>query len=108
MNKKYLLILLLSIFLVACNNDQEVVEVEPETYIISGTITDKDHMRYSNHFIVETEDGIKVPVCESVYSGFTRGLEIGDKVRFEVINEGDGYKVVGIIFSLDEEGTNEY
>ena len=46
--------------------------------------------------LIETDDGIKIPIYES-YSSFSDGTKIGDRVRFEVEKvEGSGYKIIGI------------
>lgn len=93
--KKILLVLILSVLLVGCCNDQETPR---ETSIVSGTITDRSCMYYTTYLTIETEDGTKVPVYE-YHSSFSDGVEIGDKVRFEVEKvEGNGYRIIGISF----------
>lgn len=97
---KIILILILSVSLVGCGNNQETSK---ETCIISGTISDMNHMNDITYLTVETENGIKVPLYEvhSRFSdsSFSNGAEIGDKVRFEIKKvEASGYKIIGIDF----------
>lgn len=90
--KKILLVLMLSVLLVGCG----VEETPREKSVVSGIVTERSHMYHTTRLTVETEDGIKVPVYES-HSSFSNGVEIGDKVRFEVEKvEGSGYRIVGI------------
>lgn len=79
--------------LVGCGNEQNVPR---ETHTVSGIITNRNCMYYTTYLTIETEDGIKIPVYES-HSSFSDGVEIGDKVKFEVEKiECSGYKIVGI------------
>ena len=74
------------------------VKSETATYIVSGTIVDIHHL-YSTDIVIETNDGIKIPVHERRYSDFSYGLEVGDKVCFEVKKvDGTGYEIIGFGF----------
>ena len=90
--KKILLILMLSVLLIGCGTEK----TPRETSVVSGIVTERSHMYYTTRLTIETEDSIKVPVYES-YSNFSNGIEIGDRVRFEVEKvEGSGYRIIGI------------
>ena len=90
--RKILLILMLSVLLVGC----ETEEKPREKIVVSGIITDRSNFYYTTNLIIETDDGIKIPIYES-YSSFSDGTKIGDRVRFEVEKvEGSGYKIIGI------------
>ena len=91
--KKILLVLIISMLLVGCNNDKETPK---ESMVISGTISEISYLYYTSYLTIDTEDGIKIPVYES-YSSFSDGVNVGDKVRFEVEKvEGSGYRIIGI------------
>lgn len=92
------LISISGLVLVGCSsvpkeNNKDIV------YIVSGVISDKSYMYNMSHeiyLVIETDDGAKVPIYED-YSCFSRGLNIGDKVEFEVKRRRNcGYEIIGI------------
>lgn len=90
--RKILFILILSVLLVGC----ETEEKPREKIVISGIIIDKSHFYYTTDLIIETDDGIKIPIYE-YHSSFSDGTKVGDKVRFEVEKVGgSGYRIIGI------------
>lgn len=112
--KIFLVILTLSVFVLnGCqvkiiypDNSNKTEQIEVETYIVSGTIVQRNVSRSSVKFVVELEDGFKVPVWERIYSDFSNGIKVGDKVSFKVQeSEYGGYEIIGINLEdiLEEE-----
>ena len=65
-------------------------------YIVSGVISDKSYICHETYLVIETDDGTKVPIYED-YSCFSEGLNVGDKVEFEVKRRRNcGYEIIGI------------
>lgn len=90
--RKILFTLILSVLLVGCGAEEK----PREKIFLLGIITDKSHFYYTTDLIIETDDGIKIPIYES-YSSFSNGTKVGDKVRFEVEKvKGSRYKIIGI------------
>ena len=93
-----LIIFCVTLLLSGCKCDIQEAEKETEIFIVSGTIVYMHHL-YSTDIVIETDNGIKVPVYEGRYSNFSTGLEVGDKVSFEVKKTNDtGYEIIGINF----------
>ena len=89
-----LLIILCTILFIGCGN-KEKTNAE-ETYLISGTIENKECIYYTTNLVIKTDDGIKFPIYE-MHSSFSDGLCKGDRVCFEVKKvNGSGYMIVGL------------
>lgn len=95
MRKLIILFILCTTFLLSGCNIKTESETASDTYIISGTITEKSGF-YSTRIVIQTDNNMKMPVYESRYTSFTNGLNVGDKVCFEIEKEGGGYRIIGI------------
>lgn len=95
--KKILLIAAFLFLLTGCVN-----EVREEPFIITGTVVEIDEF-FSSKLIVQMKNDIKMPLFSGRYSHFTNGLEVGDKVSFEVIKNGNSYEIIGVNWNVEED-----